>query len=225
MDPVRTKRAKTYDRAYFDRWYRGNGIGGAASVRRAVRYALSAAELFLERPVRRALDVGCGEAVWRAPLLAERPRLEYVGVDASEYSVSRYGRTRGVRLGQLGALDTVGLRGRFDLVICADVLHYLDEEEIARGIAWIAGRLDGAAYLHAMTAADGFVGDRAGFRRRGAGDYLRLFAAHGLHRIGPHLYVGESLLPTLTALEAVVAEIGERRAPALLGNDSGGEDE
>ena len=30
---------------------------------------------------------------------------------------------------------------------------------------------------------------------------LELFTAHGLHRIGPHLYAGAALLPTLTALE------------------------
>lgn len=62
-------------------------------------------------------------------------------------------------------------------------------------------RLDGLAYLHAMTATDDFSGDRVGFHRRSANRYVQLFAAHGLRRVGPHLYAGPAVLATLTALE------------------------
>lgn len=197
----RQRSPKRYDRAYFDRWYRRHGIGGAAEVGRSARFVLATAEHLLLRPVRRVLDVGCGEGAWRAPLLAARPGLRYVGVDPSEYAVGRYGRTRGLVLGGIGELPVLGLHGRFDLVVCADVLPYVPDAEIDRGIAWIAGRLDGLAYLHAMTATDDFFGDRAGFHPRSAEDYVAMFAAHGLRRVGPHLYAGEALLPTLTALE------------------------
>lgn len=197
----RTRSRKQYDRAYFDRWYRRHGIGGAAEVGRAARFVLATTEHLLMRPVRRVLDVGCGEGAWRAPLLAARPGLRYVGVDPSEYAIGRYGRTRGLQLGGIGDLPDLGLRGRFDLVICADVLPYVDDAAIDRGLAWIAERLDGLAHLHAMTAGDAFFGDRAGFHPRTAADYLTRFAAHGLHRVGPHLYAGAAVLPTLTALE------------------------
>lgn len=197
----RTRSRKQYDRAYFDRWYRRHGIGGAAEVGRAARFVLATTEHLVMRPVRRVLDVGCGEGAWRAPLLAARPGLRYVGVDPSEYAVGRYGRTRDLRLGGIADLPDLGLRGRFDLVICADVLPYVDDASIDRGLAWIAEHLDGLAYLHAMTAGDEFFGDRSGFHARTAADYVARFAAHGLRRVGPHLYAGPAVLPTLTALE------------------------
>jgi SAM-dependent methyltransferase len=206
-------RAKRYDRAYFDRWYRRAGIGSAAEVRRVATYVLSTAEHLLERPVRSVLDVGCGEAPWRAPLLAVRPGLRYVGVDPSAYAVARYGARRGIRLGGIGDLATLGLRGPFDVVVCADVLPYVPDAEIRAGLEYIGANLRGVAYLHAMTAADSFVGDRRGFIPRSPARYERLFASVGLRRIGPHLYAGEALLPLLAALEGPIPATGEGKAP------------
>ena len=198
---VASARGKAYDRVYFDRWYRRHGIGAPAEVGRAARFTLAATEHLLMRPVRRVLDIGCGEAAWRAPLLAARPGLRYLGIDPSTYAVARYGRTRGVVLGGLGDLPHLGIQGRFDLVVCADVLPYVDDAAIAAGLEWVTSRLDGLAYLHAMTVSDRFFGDRAGFHKRSAAAYLRMFAAHDLRRVGPHLYAGPAVLATLTALE------------------------
>jgi SAM-dependent methyltransferase len=192
---------KRYDRTYFDRWYRQHGIGRPAEVARAARFVLATTEHLLERPVRRVLDIGCGEAAWRAALLRERPSQRYVGVDPSEYVVARYGRSRGIVHGALGNLADLGLRGEFDLVICADVLPYVSAREIHAGLAWISEHLSGLAYLHAMTASDSFIGDRHGFHSRSPASYSRMFTVHGLTRIGPHLYAGKAVIPTLAALE------------------------
>lgn len=192
---------KRYDRAYFDRWYRRAGIGRPSEVERVARYVLATAEHLMGRPVRSVLDVGCGEAAWRRPLLAQRPRLRYVGVDPSEYAVQRYGARRNIRAGGIADLATLGLRGPFDVVVCADVLPYVPDAEIRSGLRWIADNLEGVAYLHAMTDADSFIGDRRGFIRRSPARYEALFAEFGLRRIGPHLYAGAVLLPTLAALE------------------------
>jgi SAM-dependent methyltransferase len=194
--------AKSYDRAYFDRWYRREGIGQPSEVARVARYVLATAEHLLERPVRSVLDVGCGEAPWRAPLRRDRPRLRYVGVDPSAYAVARYGARRGIRFGGIGDLAQLGLRGPFDVVVCADVLPYVPDAEVRAGLDFIADNLVGVAYLHAMTAADSFVGDRQGFIARTPAQYERLFGTFGLRRIGPHLYAGAALLPALAALEA-----------------------
>ena len=43
---------KTYDRDYFERWYRRGGIGGAQRLARKVALAVATAEYHLERPVR-----------------------------------------------------------------------------------------------------------------------------------------------------------------------------
>lgn len=57
--------SKLYDRAYFDRWYRSGGIGGAARLARKVALAVATAEYHLERPLRSVLDIGCGGCVAR----------------------------------------------------------------------------------------------------------------------------------------------------------------
>ena len=85
---------KTYDRAYFDRWYRHGGIGHAARLARKVALAVATAEYHLERPIRSVLDIGCGEGPWRAPLLKLRPNVQYLGFDSSDYAIARHGRRR-----------------------------------------------------------------------------------------------------------------------------------
>src|SRR5690606_4144700 len=89
---------KQYDRAYFDKWYRSGGIGGAQRLARKVALAVATAEYWLERPVRSVLDIGCGEGAWRAPLLKLRPKLQYMGFDSSQYAVRRHGARRNLHL-------------------------------------------------------------------------------------------------------------------------------
>lgn len=193
--------AKPYDRAYFDRWYRAEGFGSPARLRRKVHHALGAAEYLLERPVRSVLDIGCGEGQWRAELRRLRPTISYVGVDPSEYAVQRYGRRRSLRLGEVGTLHTLGLRGPFDLVVAADVLPYVGQADLRRGLATIAELLGGVAYLELYSSEDAIEGDVAGMQRRRAATYRRWLAEAGLTRVGPHLYVGDAVLPTLSAFE------------------------
>ena len=93
---------KRYDAAYFARWYHDprERAARAAVVRRKASLALAAAEHLLERPLRNVLDVGCGEAPWRAALLRLRPRLRWVGVEPSAWAAAR-GAARGVVRGGL----------------------------------------------------------------------------------------------------------------------------
>jgi SAM-dependent methyltransferase len=95
---MNTTRSKRYDADYFQRWYRDGGIGGRQRLTRKVALAVATAEYHLERPIRSVLDIGCGEAAWRAPLLKLRPRTRYLGFDASAYAVARYGRSRNLHL-------------------------------------------------------------------------------------------------------------------------------
>src|SRR5579864_5132563 len=136
-----------FDRGYYDRWYRHprHRIATPAEIRRRAALALGVAEWVLGRPVRHVLDVGCGEALWRAPLKALRPGLSYAGVDSSSYVVRRFGRRRGIREGSLGKLDDLDLRDTYDLIICADMLHYVAAAGIRAGLASIAALLGGVA--------------------------------------------------------------------------------
>ena len=89
---------KRYDKTYFDTWYRQRGIGDTARLARKVALAVATAEYHLERPLRTVLDIGCGEGVWRAPLLKLRPKARYLGFDSSEYAVRRFGARRNLHL-------------------------------------------------------------------------------------------------------------------------------
>ena len=93
---------KTYDRDYFERWYRRGGIGGAQRLARKVALAVATAEYHLERPVRSVLDIGCGEGAWRAPLLKLRPKARYLGFDSSEYAITRHGASRNLHYARFG---------------------------------------------------------------------------------------------------------------------------
>lgn len=195
----------SYDASYFDRWYRGEGFGSAARLERRVRYAVGAAEWLLDRPIRSVLDVGCGEGPWQPALRKVRPAAAYVGVDPSAYAVERFGRRRNLVLGSLGRLHEIDLDSgepsRFDLIVCVDVLGYPPDPEVRRGLRTIASMLDGIAFVEAFTTDDHIEGDTDGYRLRRPSTYARWFADAGLHRVGPHLYVGERLLPTLATLE------------------------
>lgn len=195
--------AKQYDKAYFDRWYRDprSRLRTAADVARKVRMVLGIAEQVLERPVRTVLDVGCGEGTWQPVLKRLRPGLRYTGVDDSEYAVRRFGRSRHIRRGSIGSLDEARLAARYDLIVVCDVLHYLGDAEIARGLEFLAPRLEGVAYLEAYTSSDDIDGDKHGLQRRSAARYLKLIGAAGLVPIGMHCYVGEEMKEALTALE------------------------
>src|SRR5690606_1456885 len=138
---------KHYDRAYFDRWYRHGGIGGARRLARKVALAVATAEYHLERPVRTVLDIGCGEGPWRAPLLKLRPDARYLGFDSSEYAVRRYGPRRNLHLATFADFALLRPCPPVDLLVCSDVMHYLDARELDRGLPGLAARRGGLAFL------------------------------------------------------------------------------
>ena len=195
--------ATRFDRGYFDKWYRHprHRVTSPVEIRRRASLAIGVAEFVLGRTVHSVLDVGCGEGQWRAALLKLRPRLRYQGVDASEYVVRRFGRARDIRHGTVGRLDEAGLRGPYDIVVCADVLHYLDAPELDRGLAHIGALLGGVAYLPTFTSADDVDGDVQAVRSRRPAWYLRRFAAAGLIALGLEFYASASVRETLSALE------------------------
>lgn len=194
---------KQYDRAYFDRWYRRSkvGVGEREFVERKVRLAVAAAEVVLARRIRTVLDVGCGEAPWRAILKRMRPKVAYQGFDASAYAVERYGRRRNIRHASLGEMAFVGLAQPFDLVVCADVLHYVRSPEVRAGLAALAPLVGGVAFLEAFTSADEIDGDHAELQNRTPAVYRKFFDEVGLLPIGLHLYVTRRVATTLVTLE------------------------
>ncbi len=195
--------SKKYDQAYFDRWYRdpAHRVITAAALRRKVTMVSGVAEHVLRREIRSVLDIGCGEALWRAELRRLRPRVSYLGLDASEYVVGRYGHSRNIRQAAFADARKVVGGARYDLIVCSDVLHYISEPELREGLGAIADALAGIAFLEVLTKEDDPDGDLTGFHVRSASFYRRIFEQAGLRSVGMHCYVGPGLGDSLSALE------------------------
>ena len=136
-----------FDREYYRRFYldpRTAVISRAEMRERAGLIAAYARHIGL--PVRSILDAGCGIGLLGAPLKRAFPRAAWTGLEYSEYLCQRYGWTRG-SLADWRA-------DPFDLVVCYDVLQYLDDRTAARAIVNLGRLTRGVLYLSALTARD-----------------------------------------------------------------------
>lgn len=193
---------KHYDAAYFSKWYRDPRyrLITPKSLARKVAMVVAIAEWHLGGPLRSVVDIGCGEASWRAPLLKLRPKLDYVGLEASDYAVARFGRQRNIHKMRFGELANQHFNQSVDLVLCVDVMHYLPDGELISGLATLAGLTHGMSYLEVMTQADHVEGDQMDFQSRSAQWYREQFAKVGLHACGQHCYLPADVFGHTAAL-------------------------
>ena len=195
---------KRYDRAYFDHWYRGrNRVSTKDDVRRKVSLAVAECEYFLRRRLRSVLDVACGEGAWQPHIEDLRPSAKYLGLDASDYAVQRFGAERNLRQAAFADLRSQRLRGPFDLVVCSDALHYISDDEIHAGLPELVRVAGGVLFLEVLTADDEIIGDLNGMIRRPAAWYRKLFEKAGLTAAGPYTWLAPSLRDDAAALEAL----------------------
>ena len=192
-----------YDRAYFDRWYRNpkTRVKSGSAIGRKAALALSMAEYYLERPARTVLDVGCGEGNWLSALRALRPKIRYTGVDPSRYAVERFGKKRNIQLGSFAALEEIGLSEEYDLIVCSDTLFYLPLSELEQGIASLAHRAAGVAFLELYTDEDSLVGDFPKEGLQSASFYMKMLARHGFLSVGSHCYLGPDMAERAMQME------------------------
>ena len=161
------------------------------------------AEYFLRRKVRSVLDIGAGEGAWRAELRRLRPGIRYLGIDPSEYVVRRHGKRRNIRLGRFEDLPNLKLGRDYDLIVCADVLQYVPDPALKRGVRHIASLLRGAAFLESYTSGDEMVGDLADWHQRSKSQYRRIFANAGLVACGLHCFLAPDLAERAVEMELV----------------------
>ena len=198
-----TDPAKRYDRDYFERFYHRprTRVHSHADVLRKVHLAVSAAEFMLGRDIESVLDVGAGEGAWQPLIARMRPRATYLGVEPSEYAVRRWGRRRNILRGTFDGLDAAKIRGKFDLIVCADVMNYLEPAQLRDGLAQIAARLRGIAYLELYTADDELEGDLDQIDLRPPAWYRRKLREAGLIRCGMHCYAGRAVAREVASME------------------------
>ncbi|HET6603169.1 MAG TPA: class I SAM-dependent methyltransferase [Xanthomonadaceae bacterium] len=196
--------AKQYDAVYFERWYRDPARRTARrpATQRKVALAVASAEFHLGRPLRSVLDVGCGEGDWRAPLLRLRPRCRYLGLDPSPHAIARHGRRRNLRPARFADLEHLRFDAAFDLLVCADLMHYLPAAELRAGLRGFSELCHGVAFLETYCRGDDIEGDLEGFHARPAGWYRRRFSEAGLRALGSHCWLSPALQAGLPALES-----------------------
>jgi 2-polyprenyl-3-methyl-5-hydroxy-6-metoxy-1,4-benzoquinol methylase len=137
-----------FDSAYFQKYYftAATRVTSAAEMRGRARL-IAAILRHAQVPVRRILDAGCGIGLLRKPFAEVLPRARFVGLEASQYLCTRYGWVP-------GSIIDFAPRTPSDLVICYDVLQYLDDRDAARAIANLANLTKAALYISALTRED-----------------------------------------------------------------------
>jgi SAM-dependent methyltransferase len=137
-----------FDRDYYRRYYFDPRTAVASREEMRARARLIAAlTAHAGLPVRRILEAGCGTGMLRAALLRLLPRAQYVALESSAYLCRRYGWTR-------GRIEDYRTRVPFDLVICYDVLQYLDRAAARRALANLGRLCRGVLYFTALTRYD-----------------------------------------------------------------------
>ena len=195
---------REYDQRYFDKWYRNPRyrVKTPQELARQAAFVVSAAEHIVGRAIQTVLDVGCGEGNWLAPLRRLRPRIQYTGVDSSEYVVSRFGASRNIRLGTIDSLDRMRLRKEYDLILCVGVLNYLDPAQLRTGLAHLYELANGVVYLELFTSADrGVFGDTRGTRLRSPSWYRARIREARFLSCGMHCYIPDWLREQTAAME------------------------
>ena len=140
--------ASRFDRAYYQRYYFDPRTAVVSPQEVRARGALIAAFVaHIGLPARRILDAGCGTGRLRAPLIRRLRRARYVGLEVSEYLCARYGWKH-------GRIEDYRPETPFDLVVCYDVLQYLDDRSAARALANFARLTRAVLYFSALTRED-----------------------------------------------------------------------
>ena len=138
----------SFDAAYYRRYYEDprTRVIEPDALARTVEF-LCAYLSYLEIRVKSIVDVGCGTGAFRAPLAARLPQAVYEGVEASAYASERFGWT-------YASADRFRPGRQYDLVICYDVLQYLDERAAEAAIENLAALTSGALFFGVLTRSD-----------------------------------------------------------------------
>ena len=139
---------QTFDQRYYDRFYRNPRTRASSKQADERRGRFIAGYLkHLELPVTRIVDVGCGLGRTLAELQRAYPRARCVGVEFSAYLCEQYG-------WQQGSAVDFRARSPFDVVICNDVVGYLDDKAADKALKNLAELCRGALFFGVLTTED-----------------------------------------------------------------------
>jgi SAM-dependent methyltransferase len=138
----------SFDREYYKLYYYDPKTAVTTRSEMKARARLIAAyAVHTGLPLQRVLDAGCGTGLLKAPLQRFLPRATYTGIEASEYLCQRYG-------WQQATIESYKPAAPFDIVVCYDVLQYLDSATARRALANLGRLCRGVLYFTALTRLD-----------------------------------------------------------------------
>ena len=136
-----------FDASYYQRFYLdpATRATSAAEQRRQARF-IAAFVHHLGLPVKRIADIGCGLGTVLNELGKLFPKATLTGVEYSSYLCQTYGWTQA----SVVNFDAPP----FDLLVCNDVLGYLNHSDCDAAIKNLAHLCSGALYLSVLTKED-----------------------------------------------------------------------
>lgn len=192
-------RSGRFDEAYYRRYYENDdtAVVSHAMQRREVDFVLSFCR-FIGVEIDRFADAGAGTGWWARELARQCPATRVIETfDASEAACRRYGHRR-VPLQKLSGRQA-------DLVVCRDVLRYLNARDAEEAIRRLGRKCRGVLYLHVVTQDDDFDEDASDVDGwfRPASWYRKRIGAEGFTDCGMGLFVS----PRLKSFDPWVLEV------------------
>lgn len=138
----------TFDKTFYDRYYLrpSTAVVSSNDILKRARFVLAYLD-YLGVPVRSALDAGCGLGLWCDALHRLDKSIEYTGIEVSEYLCLEMG-------WQQSTIANFKTRRKYDLVICQDVMQYIDDRESVQSIRKLSRICRGVLYFDVPTRED-----------------------------------------------------------------------
>lgn len=137
-----------FDERYFNRFYYSRRTRAVAPLEYLPRARLLAATAEVYHlKIRRILDLGAGAGYFLRALDAAFPGARATGVEISDYACSRYGWTQ-------ASITEYSATRPYDLVVCNDVVQYLNRADATLAIERLAELCSGLLYFMVLTRED-----------------------------------------------------------------------
>lgn len=135
-----------FDEKYFDRFY---GKRPVRTMNEVSRLAAAVHELvaWWGGSIQSVLEVGAGPGDWSNWYRTMYPQVRVLSTDVSEHACARYGHEH-------RDIAEWAPRRPYDLVVCMDVMQYLDDRRASRALQNLATATRTCLYFDALTAHD-----------------------------------------------------------------------
>ena len=179
-------RNEKFDRAYFERYYGAHPIHSVNEI------------AHLATPVRSVLEVGAGVGDWSNWYRTLHPTVRVTSTDVSEHACATFGHER-------RDIAQWAPKRPFDLVICTDVLQYLDDRAATRALRNLTTATRTCLYFDALTSFDAkhtVEQSKTDFNATlRTGEWYRQRLSRGFTQAGAGLWVRKSSTVVLHELE------------------------